>query len=121
MIPSPTKEPAKPTPYPATLPKPTSKAVEQKKGPPAPIAKTPATPLPITAEPQAVKLLGPVAKNNMQFLETFFKLATIAKDCQELVENEKELSKKEQIKLSLQRREFRQLFATVKNSRFETF
>jgi hypothetical protein len=82
-----------------------------------------AAPVPQVASPetQAVQLIGPVAKNNLQFLQTFMKLATIAKECEELVENERDLSKKEQVRLSLRRREFRQVYSTVKNSRFETF
>lgn len=71
--------------------------------------------------PQAVKLISPVVKNKPQFVDTFLKLANIAKVCQELVENEKDLSKKELTRLSLQRREFKQLYAMVKNSRFDTF
>jgi len=76
---------------------------------------------PAINQPQPGKIGGSVVKNNMQFLQTFLKLAAIAKECEELVENEQDLSKKEQVRLSLQRREFRQLYATVKNSRFETF
>lgn len=101
--------------------KPLGIAGNQKKPATNPNPKIPATPPQTTAVSQAVKLIGPVAKNNQQFLETFIKLASIAKDCQELVENEKDLSKKEQVRLSLQRREFRQMYSTVKNSRFETF
>ncbi|OLS11970.1 MAG: hypothetical protein RBG13Loki_4425 [Promethearchaeota archaeon CR_4] len=74
-----------------------------------------------STQTEAVRLTGPVVKNKHQFLETVMKLANIAKICQDLVENEKDLSKKEQTRLSLQRREFKQLYATVKNSRFDTF
>ncbi len=113
-------------------PKATNKHVESK--PPArtlaqtqPVTPPPPVKAPVpvaqnsNSEPQAVKLIGPVVKNNQQFLDTFIKLASIAKTCQELVENERELSKKEQVRLSLQRREFKQMYSMVKNSRFETF
>ncbi len=121
---------ARPSPTKET--KPGNKSIVQNKPAPKPATKIPAAqslpakppaqaPHAPSTEPQAVKLVGPVAKNNMQFLETFIKLAKIAKDCEELVENEKDLSKKEQVRLSLQRREFRQIYSTVKNSRFESF
>ncbi len=130
--PSPTNKMNNSSPNLAPQSKPVSKPIEQKRATPNPGTKIPATqsipaksPVPVTqntnTEPQAVKLIGPVARNNMQFLETFIKLANIAKSCQELVENEKDLSKKEQVRLSLQRREFKQMYSTVKNSRFESF
>jgi hypothetical protein len=60
-------------------------------------------------------------KSTGEFLASIIQLGNMAKENQELVENEVDLVKKEQVRLSLRRREFRQLYQNIKFSNFESF
>jgi hypothetical protein len=56
-----------------------------------------------------------------EFIEKMIKLGTIAQDCQELVENETDLTKKEESRLYLKRIEFKNVFKEIRSSNVDVF
>jgi hypothetical protein len=85
-----------------------------------PIAKTAPnlnTPVSMTQVKSQVSTI----KTNSDFIQKIIKLGEMVQECQELVDGEAELSKREQTKLYLKRDEFRKLYKDVKASHFDCF
>jgi hypothetical protein len=56
-----------------------------------------------------------------ELMNRILKLSEIVQSCQDLVENESELSKKEEARLYLRRDEFKKLFREVKSTNLDSF
>lgn len=60
-------------------------------------------------------------KSNSEFIQKIIKLGEMVQECQELVDGEPELTKREQTRLYLKRDEFKKLYQEIKSSKFDCF